>query len=248
MSAATDPSRSTIDEHGQPVGHPAAGPAGARRPAPTVLEGEHVRLAPVDADADLPELFANGNGDAERARVWTYLGYGPFEDAEAMRPYLEGCARSEDPLFFTVHSKAHGQRVGVTSLLNVVPAHGTIEVGHIWYAPIAQRTKVNTEAVLLLGREVFEGLGYRRFEWKCNALNAASRAAARRLGFSFEGLFLNHLIVKGRNRDTAWYSMTDEEWPSRRANLERWLYGEEEGLSLAALNRPLLRPGPVDDG
>lgn len=151
---------------------------------------------------------------------------GPFADAGAMAAWLEGCRRSDDPLFFTVNDLTSGRPVGLVSYMNIVPAHRRLELGNIWYTPAAQRTKINTESIyLMLGRS-FDELGYRRVEWKCDALNARSRAAALRLGFQFEGIFRRHMIIRGRNRDTAWFAMTDGDWPRIKANLEAWLYGD----------------------
>jgi len=153
-----------------------------------------------------------------------------------MAEWLAGCAESDDPLFLSVTSLGSGTRVGMVSFLNIIPDAWRLELGHIWYAPSVQRTKVNTESVYLMLRESF-GLGYRRIEWKCDALNAKSRAAALRLGFKFEGIFRQHLIYKGRNRNTAWFSMLDAEWPRIRQNIERWLYENDDGgLSLTQLN------------
>ena len=212
----------------------------AIRPAPeTRREGTCVTLRPVDPARDVDGLYAGSHGRAVVEGLWTYMAYGPFEGRDAMRAWLETCARSADPLFLTVH--ADGHPAGMASFMNVVPGMRRLELGHIWYVPGAQRTRVNTETVYLMLRESFDALGCRRVEWKCDALNARSRAAARRLGFRFEGIFRSHMIVKGRSRDTAWYAMTDEDWPAIRANLERWLSSGETRVSLAALNAPLVR-------
>ncbi len=139
--------------------------------------------------------------------------YEPFADRAAMREWLDGCAASSDPLFMTIESRDAGP-VGMAAFMNIVPEHRRLEIGHIWYAPSAQRTEANTEAAYLMMREAFDELGYRRVEWKCDALNARSRAAALRLGFTFEGVFRAHMIVRGRNRDSAWFSLLDTEWPA----------------------------------
>jgi RimJ/RimL family protein N-acetyltransferase len=152
-----------------------------------------------------------------------------------------GCEVSTDPLFLTVSSKDLNQRVGVVSFLNIVPRMRCLEVGNIWYSPIVHHTKVNTETIYLMLAEAFDVLKYRRVEWKCDALNARSRAAALRLGFSYEGLFRQHYIIKGRNRDTAWFAMLDRDWPSVKSNMNRWLSSDENKISLTELNRPLLR-------
>ena len=167
--------------------------------------------------------------------MWTYMPYGPWPDEATMRASLEEQAASTDPLFFTVADRATSAPVGVVSFLNVDTTMGHLEIGHIWYAPTAQRTRANTDAAFLMLKESFEELGHRRVEWKCDALNARSRAAAERLGFSFEGVFRQHMVVKGRNRDTAWFAMLDAEWPSVKVNIERWL-DEEPPPSLRELN------------
>ena len=174
-------------------------------------------------------LFAASHGDETTEAVWTYMPYGPFADEAQMRGWLEGIAGSDDPRFFTVIDLATGDPVGVVSYLNIVAPDRRIELGHIWYVPAAQRGRANTETAYLLMRRAFDELGYRRVEWKCDALNARSRAAAERLGFTFEGVFRQHMIVKGRNRDTAWFSITDTEWPARRAAIETWLAADDPG-------------------
>jgi RimJ/RimL family protein N-acetyltransferase len=224
--------------HGDPVGSEVAPGEGAERPRRRRLSGRFVTLAPVDPKTDLEELYACSHGGAEVERLWTYLPYGPFASQEAMRRWLVACAASADPLFLAVTDLGLGRRVGMTSFLSIVPAMRRLELGHIWYAPTAQRTKVNTEAMYLMLGESFDRLACRRVEWKCNALNERSRAAALRLGFAFEGVFRQHMIVKGRNRDSAWFAMIDRDWPAIKANMERWLYAGEPGLSLAKLNAP----------
>jgi RimJ/RimL family protein N-acetyltransferase len=213
-------------------------PTPAVPPSAEPMNGEVVALVPVDSDAHAPALFAGAHGSAEAEAVWTYMAYGPFGDEDTMRAWLGGLTDSADPRFFTVVELASGVPVGVVSYLNVDTAMRHVELGHIWYVPSVQRTKVNTETVYLLLRRAFDELGNRRVEWKCDALNARSRAAALRLGFTFEGVFRQHMIIKGRNRDTAWFAMLDEEWPSRRADLERWLAAELGTLSLSALHAP----------
>jgi RimJ/RimL family protein N-acetyltransferase len=204
-----------------PIGDPVEGGA-ARRPGRGVRQGRYVSLSPVDPQGDAEPLWrAAHDGSPAAAQLWRYLAYGPFADAASQREWLDSIASSEDPLFLTV--RGSGGPIGVVSFMSVEPAMRRIELGHIWYVPSAQRTEANTETVSLMLREAFEELGNRRVEWKCDALNARSRTAALRLGFTFEGVFRQHMIVKGRNRDTAWYSMTDGEWPAARAAFERWL-------------------------
>jgi RimJ/RimL family protein N-acetyltransferase len=186
-------------------------------PARVTLRGSFVTLEPIDPDRHGAGLFAAGHGSPAADALWTYMPYGPFTEAAMMRAWLETLPASEDPLFFAV--LRDGRPIGMTSFLNVDTAMRRVEIGHIWYGPEAQRTEANTEACLLMLGSSFEA-GYRRVEWKCDALNARSRAAAERLGFTFEGVFRNHMIVKGRNRDTAWFSLLDEEWPRVRSLLE----------------------------
>lgn len=167
------------------------------------------------------------------------MPYGPFPDAAAMHAWLDDCAASSDPAFRAVVD-ARGVPCGMVSYLNIVPEHRRLELGHIWYMPRMQRTRANTEAMYLMLCESFERLGCRRVEWKCNALNTRSRNAALRLGLRFEGIFRHHMIIKGHNRDTAWFALVDSDWPAVKANMERWLYGDEVGLSLTELNAPLV--------
>jgi RimJ/RimL family protein N-acetyltransferase len=192
----------------------------ARSPGRETLAGRHVRLEPLDADRHAGDLLAAAAGDPE---LWTYLPYGPFADREAMHAHLAAQARSEDPLFFAVVDARSGRAVGVVSYLRIEPAHGVIEIGHIWFGAPLQRTPGATEAIYLLARHAFDDLGNRRLEWKCDNANARSRRAAERFGFTFEGVFRQHMLVKGRNRDTAWYALLDGEWPAARAAFEAWL-------------------------
>jgi RimJ/RimL family protein N-acetyltransferase len=168
------------------------------------------------------DLFEASHGGGGDPAIWNYLPYGPFRDQASFAAWLAERTASRDPLFFAILD-ANGRALGMASYLRMVPADGVIEIGHIWFAPILQRTRLATEAIYLMARHAFEGLGNRRFEWKCNALNAPSRRAALRFGFTFEGLFRQHMIVKARNRDTAWYAMIDRDWPAIRAAFEAWL-------------------------
>lgn len=199
--------------------------------------GRFVTLRPCDSEKDVEALYQASHGSEERRRLWTYMAYGPFVDTDAMRRWLKECQRSSDPLFLTVCANDLHRPVGMASFLNIVPAMRRLELGHIWYAPSVQRSKLNTETIYLMLCEAFDRCGYRRIEWKCDALNARSRAAALRLGFGFEGIFRNHMIVKGRNRDTAWYAMVDTHWPTVKRNMQHWLYSDDPYRSLAELNR-----------
>jgi len=210
----------------------------ARRPGRTTLSGRVAALAPLDPRSHGDALFEGISGEGGD-RLWQYLFEGPFADRAAFDLHLQRITASEDPLFFAILDKASGSAVGYASYLRIEPTHRVIEVGNILYTPRLQQTTSATEAMYLMARHVFEDLGYRRYEWKCNALNAPSRRAALRFGFTFEGIFRQHMIVKGRNRDTAWFSMLDSEWPDRKANFERWLdpsnFGQD-GRQKVALN------------
>ena len=203
----------------QPVG-PAVDPTPARRPAPVVLEGRFAVLEKLDSARHGRPFWEAVRGDDS---LWTYMGYGPFGDEAAFLAWVEARAEVGDPFAYAVVERGSGAVVGSLTLMEVRPAMRVIEMGNIVYAPALQRTPAATEAQYLAAAYVFETLGYRRYEWKCNALNAPSRRAALRLGFAFEGIFRQHMIVKGRNRDTAWFSMLDSEWPARKRAFERWL-------------------------
>lgn len=215
----------------------------AQPPGRKRYEGRYVDLSPVDPEKDVNELYRYSHGSEENIRLWTYMAYGPFSDETTMQNWLSDCKASNDPLFLTVKSKDQNQCVGVVSFLNIIPPMRCLELGNIWYSPIVHHTKTNTETIYLMLSEAFDVLKYRRVEWKCDALNARSRAAALRLGFSFEGIFRQHYIIKGRNRDTAWFAMLDRDWPAVKSNMKRWLYSDENvnKVSLAELNQPLLR-------
>jgi RimJ/RimL family protein N-acetyltransferase len=197
-------------------------PSPAPRPRRTTLEGRCVRLVPLDPAAHAEDLW-NLACAPEHDGLWAYLFDGPYRERAAFEASLAKKAASDDPLFFAILELPSGRAVGYASLMRIEPAHRVIEVGGILYTPALQRTTGATEAMYLLARHVFDDLGYRRYEWKCNALNEPSRRAALRLGFTFEGIFRQHMIMKGANRDTAWFSMLDGEWPSRRAAFESWL-------------------------
>ena len=194
----------------------------APRPRRTTIEGRYVRLVPLDAAAHAEDLW-RGACAPEHDGLWTYLFDGPYRERAAFDGALARKAASEDPLFFAIVGREAGRALGYASFLRIEPAHRVIEVGSILYTPALQRTTGATEAMYLMARHAFEDLGYRRYEWKCDSRNEPSRRAALRLGFTFEGIFRQHMIVKGRNRDTAWYSMLDREWPARKAAFERWL-------------------------
>jgi len=197
----------------------------APRPERRVLPGRFVRLEPLDPQAHGPSLWQETHG-ADSAQRWQYLFEAPFPDEASFREFLTRKAASQDPLFFAIVDQRSGRAVGYETLMRIDPAHRCIEVGSILYGRSLQRTPGATEAQFLLMRHAFDDLGYRRYEWKCNALNAPSRRAALRFGFTFEGVFRKHMIIRGRSRDTAWYSIVDDEWPAIRAAFERWLAPE----------------------
>jgi RimJ/RimL family protein N-acetyltransferase len=192
----------------------------APRPQRKTLAAIRFELRPLDPDRDVDDLYAVGHRGPGTDVLWTYMAYGPFENGDVMHRWLQTCAAPEDPLFFAVIERDTGRRVGMCSFMSIVPEMRRIEIGHIWYAPHLQGTGISVEVAWMLLCEAFDVLGYRRVEWKCNALNERSRRAALKLGFTFEGIFRQHMIVKGRNRDSAWFSMTDGEWPARRDALE----------------------------
>jgi RimJ/RimL family protein N-acetyltransferase len=205
---------------GQPIG--AALPNWTPPPAPawTAMEGRYCRLEPMAARF-APALFAAASQDRD-GRGWTYLPYGPFATEDAYREWLVATCLGRDPLFFAIIDRATELAVGQASYLNIKPDQGSIEVGHVYLSPLAQRTRVATEAMYLMMRRAFDA-GYRRYEWKCDALNAASRSAAERFGFTYEGIFRQATVYKGRNRDTAWYAAVDREWPGLARAFEAWL-------------------------
>ena len=196
-------------------------PAGAPGRAP--LRGSHVLLRPLDAAADAEPLYAVSHPPDGDPAIWTYLFEGPYESPDHMRRDLALAEASDDPLYFALVPFPGKRPLGVASYLRIVPEHGSIEIGNIWLGPQLQRTTAATEAIYLLACHTFDELGYRRLEWKCNSLNAPSRRAAERFGFTFEGVFRNHLVIKGRNRDTAWYAITNDDWPAIRTGFETWL-------------------------
>ena len=207
---------------GQPIGFPLPGWTARPRPPRTPMEGRYCRVEPIDADRHAADLHA-ANRLGTDGRNWTYLPYGPFEALDDYRAWMRSACLGDDPLFHAVIDRRSGQATGVASFLRIEPGPGVIEVGHINYAPPLQRTPAATEAMFLMMCRVFDELGYRRYEWKCDALNAPSRAAALRLGFQFEGIFRQATVYKQRNRDTAWYSIIDKEWPALKSRFESWL-------------------------
>jgi RimJ/RimL family protein N-acetyltransferase len=188
------------------------------------ITGRFVTLRrPLGTDAG--PLYRSTHGDQEREAVWAYMGYGPWAGLDEFQTWLVERLDSTDPLWFTVASNETGQPIGMVTILNADLPNRRLELGHIWYIPEAQRTAANTEATYQLLNEAFDHYRARRVEWKCDSMNEKSKQAALRLGFSFDGVFRNHMIVKGRNRDTAWFSITDSDWPDVKMSLERRLHG-----------------------
>jgi RimJ/RimL family protein N-acetyltransferase len=223
---------------GQPIGLPVADPRPGPRPGPVLLKGRYGRLEKLRPDhwPDLWTVFAGHD------QVWTYISSdGPFTSADEFSAFIAMRAAAEDPYAYAIID-AQDRAVGYLTLMRINLTHRVIEVGHVLYSPALQRTPLGTETQYLLARYVFETLGYRRYEWKCNSLNAPSRRAALRYGFVYEGTFRQHMIAKGHNRDDAWFSMLDSEWPARKRNFERWLSPDNfdshgvQKISLAALN------------
>lgn len=228
----------------QPIGFSVADWTPPPHPSHEMLEGRFCRLEPLNIDRHAEELYTANALDVE-GHSWTYLPYGPFTSLADYRTWLADCCLSADPQFYSIVHHASGQAAGVASYLRIFPSSGSIEVGHIHYSNSLMKTIAGTEAMVLMMMKAFE-LGYRRYEWKCDALNSGSRAAAERLGLSFEGVFRQAAVYKGRNRDTAWYAATDRDWPALKCAFEEWLdpanfdSAGRQRMSLSQLTRPLL--------
>jgi RimJ/RimL family protein N-acetyltransferase len=213
---------SRINSLGQPIGGVLDGWTSARSPGRIDLRGRTCFLTPADPEKHAESLWDAIQQDSD-GRMWTYLSYGPFCDFTAYKTWMTETCLGRDPLFFAIVETASKRAIGLSSYLRIAPEFGVIEVGHLQFTPLLQRTTAATEAMFLMMEHAFEDLGYRRYEWKCDALNAPSRHAAERLGFQFEGVFRQATHYKGRNRDTAWYSILDSEWPRLRAQFIGWL-------------------------
>jgi uncharacterized protein (TIGR00725 family) len=230
---------------GQPIGSALPQWQPPPRPVRQPLEGRYCRLEPLELDRHAAELFEADAADKD-GRTWTYLAYGPFPDLPSYRAHLESRCLGDDPFFFAIRDLSDNKAVGGASYLRIMPEAGSIEVGHIHYSPRLQQQPAATEAMFLMMQWAFAN-GYRRYEWKCDALNAASRAAAQRLGLSFEGIFRQATVYKGRNRDTAWYAAIDAEWPALKKAFETWLApGNFDGKGqqrqrLSELTRPIVK-------
>jgi RimJ/RimL family protein N-acetyltransferase len=230
---------------GQPIGPALPNWKPPPPPPREPIEGRFCCLEPLDIERHSAALFAANAADTE-GQNWTYMAYGPFATLADYRAWMTTKCLGDDPLFFAIIDKADGQPAGLASYLRITPSAGSIEVGHLLYAPRLQRRPAATEAMFLMMQRAFV-LGYRRYEWKCDALNAASRAAAQRLGLSFEGIFRQAIVYKGRSRDTAWYAAIDAEWPALRTVFQQWLdpanfdASGQQRTRLADLTRPILQ-------
>lgn len=207
------------------IGQPLPGWSVRLAPPRTPMVGQFCRVEPLDPGRHAADLFAANSLDAE-GRNWTYLFQEPFRDLQSYRAWLEQVAKADDPLFHAIIDAKTGKAVGIATFMRIDRTNGVIEVGNINYSPLLQRTPAATEAMFLMMARVFDELGYRRYEWKCDSLNAPSQAAALRLGFQYEGLFRQALVYKGRNRDTTWFSIIDSEWPRLKRAYEQWLAPE----------------------
>jgi RimJ/RimL family protein N-acetyltransferase len=229
----------------QPVGFPLPGWKGVQRPPRTPMAGHYCRVEPIDPARHAADLY-RANALAPDERNFTYLLSGPFETFDAYRQWMDASCLGDDPLFHAIVDLATGKAAGVASFMRIDPKNGVIEVGNINYSPLLQRKPAATEAMVLMMKRVFD-LGYRRYEWKCDSLNAPSRAAAQRLGFSYEGIFRQAVVYKGRSRDTAWYAMIDREWPELDKAYQRWLDPSnfdargQQRVRLSDLTGPLLK-------
>jgi RimJ/RimL family protein N-acetyltransferase len=210
------------NEFDQPIGAPLPGWNGAQAPGREPMVGRYCRIEPLDVARHAEDLY-DAYSSAADGRDWTYLAVGPFDSLAAYREHLTRMAASADPFHHAVIDLATGKAVGTLALMRIDRANGVIEVGHVTYSPRLKRTRIATEAMFLLMTQVFDQWGYRRFEWKCDSLNGPSRTAALRYGFTFEGIFRQAIVYRGRNRDTAWFSIIDSEWPALRASYARWL-------------------------
>ena len=211
-----------VNSAGQPIGPPVPGWVQRPRPTRTPMAGRFAIVAPVSVEEHASGLFA-AYMQAPDDRDWTYLSAERPDDESEFRAYLTRLSVSDDPLHHTIVDAASGSALGTAAFMRIEPLHGVIEVGSITFSPALKRTRVGTEAMYLMMRRAFDELGYRRYEWKCDSLNAPSRSAAHRYGFTFEGIFRKAIVYKGRSRDTAWFSITDDEWPGIKNAFEAWL-------------------------
>ena len=234
-----------LNEHGQPIGFALPGWSPPPLPRRQTLGGQYCRVEPLDIERHSAELHSANRLDPS-GQAFTYLSSGPFDNLESYRQWIAATCLGSDPLFHAIIDSSTGKAAGVAAYMRIDSSNGVIEVGHLNFSPLLQQTRAATEAMHLMMKNAF-ALGYRRYEWKCDSLNAPSRAAAQRLGFSYEGRFIQAIVYKGRNRDTDWFSITEREWPAIRAAHEQWLAPQNfdmqgrQRLSLSALTAPLLR-------
>ena len=211
------------NEFGQPIGEPVADWKGVDYPRREAMEGRVCRLESLEVERHLEDLYSAFDGDDE---LWTYMAVGPFPSIDAFSDWMQPTSKADDPLFYALIDKASGKALGMAAYMRIKPQAGAIEVGSISFSRQLQKTVIATEAMYLMMQQVFDVFGYRRYEWKCDSLNAASRKAAERFGFHFEGIFKQALVYKGRNRDTAWFAILDSEWPAIKQAYDKWLSEE----------------------
>ncbi|MFS8183835.1 GNAT family N-acetyltransferase [Pseudovibrio denitrificans] len=240
--AEKDPSQNQ-NELGQVVGDDMSDWTSAKQPTDETMVGHFCRLERLDPAKHAEDLYEAFSVDTE-GRNWTYLDEGPFPDFKSFEAYVKELATGNDPFAFAIIEQEGGKALGIASYMNIVPETGSIEVGHIHFSPLLQRKCGGTEAMFLMMQRVFDKWGYRRYEWRCNALNKVSRKAAVRLGFSYEGTLRQASVVKGKNLDTAWFSVLDSEWPVLRASFEKWLSPanfKEDGARIKTLSELIAR-------
>lgn len=211
-----------MNNYGQPVGPEVTDWKGVARPPSKPIVGQFCRIEPLNTKLHVNDLYDAFSEDVDGI-LWTYMFVGPFKSKEGFRAWIEAACKTDDPLFHAIIDKSTNKAVGISSYLRIQPDVGVIEVGNITYSPRLQRTQMATEAIFLMMARAFDELGYRRYEWKCDALNAASCKAAKRLGFKYDGTFEQAIVYKGRNRDTAWYSILDRNWPQLKHAYNKWL-------------------------
>ena len=239
----------TVEYHDRMRTRPPSGeavvPTRNVRPERKVMYGNYCTLEPLDLNRHAADLYAASHGESGQEHLWAWLPAGPFDDFASFEQWIAQCEASSDPLFYAVRDGKIDRATGMASYLNIHPLFGSIEIGHVMFGTPLQKTPAATEALFLMMDYAMTDLHYRRLEWKCNALNGPSRRAANRLGFRYEGTFYQHMIVKGHNRDTAWYSILDGEWPRLRANFQQWFATENfdaqgrQKRRLSELNEPV---------
>ena len=220
-------------------------------PSRVPMVGVDVTLEPMNVDGHAADLYDASHSSKRALQIWDYLTYGPWPDLDSYSAVVRDQSESADPLFFAIRSNESGRACGQASFLDTDAGNGVTEIGHIWFGPQLQRTRGATEALFLMLSHAMDELGYRRMQWRCNASNEKSRAAAKRLGFRFEGIFYNHLVFKNKNRDTAWYSILDDEWPEVRSHINTWLHAEnfdDNGAPRKSLTEMMMHRSPSSRG